>query len=83
MYPFGIVMAINGDSPSDKNRTNDMVIPEHSTLAHVTSEAEKSHIEQVLKSTRGNRTRAAETLGISRKSLWQKIKAYNIEASVL
>ena len=83
MYPFGTVMAINGDSPSGKNRTDDMVKSEKSTLAHVTSEAEKSHIEQVLKSTRGNRTRAAVILGISRKSLWEKIKAYNIEVSVL
>ncbi len=76
-------MAINGALPSGKNRTNDMVKQGEYTLAHVTSEAEKSHIEKVLKSTHGNRTKAAEILGISRKSLWEKIKAYNIKASAI
>jgi transcriptional regulator with PAS, ATPase and Fis domain len=60
-----------------------MVISEKSTLSHVTSEAEKSHIEKVLKSTNGNRTKAAEILGISRKSLWEKIKTYKIEPSLI
>ena len=49
------------------------------TLSHVTSEAEKVHIERTLKATQGNRTNTAALLGISRKTLWKKIKAYNIE----
>ena len=72
-------MAINKASRSEKNYENDTDLPENSTLAHVTSEAEKSYIERILKSTSGNRTKAAEILGISRKSLWEKIKAYKIE----
>ena len=51
-------------------------------LCEVTAEAEKAHIMKILKSTNGNRTKAAETLGISRKCLWEKIKSYNIESSV-
>jgi DNA-binding NtrC family response regulator len=49
------------------------------TLSHVTSEAEKVHIERTLKATKGNRTNTAELLGISRKTLWKKIKEYYIE----
>lgn len=71
-------MAMNGASSSEKNRTYNMAESELSTLSHVTSEAEKSYIEKVLKYTNGNRTKAAEILGISRKSLWEKIKAYNM-----
>ncbi len=48
-------------------------------LSHVAVDAEKAHIVKVLKATHGNKTRAAEILGISRKTLWEKIKAYGIE----
>jgi len=77
-----MVMAINKASSSEKNSVNDTDLPENATLAHVTSEAEKLYIEKVLKSTSGNKTKAAEILGISRKSLWEKIKAYKIESSL-
>ena len=75
-------MAIDRTSRSKKNSVNDTDLPENATLAHVTSEAEKSYIERILESTNGNRTKAAEILGISRKSLWEKIKAYKIESSL-
>ncbi len=48
------------------------------SLADVVAEAEKNHILRVLKSTEGNKTRAAELLGISRKTLWEKMNAYGI-----
>jgi two-component system response regulator AtoC len=48
------------------------------SLPEVAAEAEKAHIMKILKSTKGNKTKAAEILGISRKSLWEKVKAYNI-----
>lgn len=38
------------------------------------AEMERSYIERVLKDVGGNQTRAAEILGISRKSLWQRRK---------
>ncbi len=44
------------------------------SLADVAAEAEKAHIVKILKITKGNRTRAAEILGISRKTLWEKMK---------
>jgi two-component system response regulator HydG len=39
---------------------------------------EKEYIKAVLKVHHGNRTRAAEVLGIDRKTLWAKIKKYQI-----
>ncbi|MDH3879726.1 MAG: hypothetical protein OET18_17930 [Desulfobacterales bacterium] len=75
-------MAINKASLSEEKSAHDTDLPENATLAHVTSEAEKSYIKKILKSTNGNRTKASEILGISRKSLWEKIKAYNIEESI-
>lgn len=52
---------------------------EKNALSKVAAEAEKTHIIRILKSTSGNKTKAAEILGISRKTLWEKIKAYNVE----
>jgi len=75
-------MAIYKASSSEKNSVTDTELPENSTLAHITSEAEKAYIERILKSTNGNKTKASEILGISRKSLWEKIKAYKIESSI-
>ncbi len=49
------------------------------SLSEVAAEAEKAHITRTLKSTKGNRTRTAEILGISRKTLWEKIKLFNIK----
>ncbi|KAA0259058.1 sigma-54-dependent Fis family transcriptional regulator [Deferribacter autotrophicus] len=42
-------------------------------------EHEKILIEKALKETNGNKSKAAELLGISRKTLHNKIKEYNIE----
>jgi len=49
-------------------------------LAEILAEAEKAHIDKILKITSGNRTRAAELLGISRKTVWEKINMYNLDA---
>lgn len=49
------------------------------SLAYVAADAEKGHIITVLKSTQGNKTRASEILGISRKTLWEKMNAYGIK----
>jgi DNA-binding NtrC family response regulator len=42
-------------------------------------EQEIRYIKQVLEETGGNKTAAAETLGIDRVSLWRKIKRYGLE----
>lgn len=47
-------------------------------LSAVTAGAEKEHISRVLREAGGNRTRAAEMLGISRKTLWEKMNAYEL-----
>lgn len=50
-----------------------------STLQDITAEAEKGHIVRILKLTRGNRSKAAEILGISRKTLWEKINSHQLD----
>ncbi len=46
----------------------------------VLSGVEKKHILKVLHEKQGNKTLAAEALGISLKTLYNKLKAYNIDA---
>ncbi len=41
-------------------------------------EIEKEHIKAVLQAQFGNKSRAAEVLGIDRKTLWAKVKKYKI-----
>jgi DNA-binding NtrC family response regulator len=43
-------------------------------LGKVREEAEREHILSILKLTEGRRGRAAQILGISRKTLWKKLK---------
>jgi len=40
---------------------------------------ERLHIEKILRHHGGNRTRAAQELGISRATLINKIKAYGLD----
>ncbi|WP_124067099.1 sigma 54-interacting transcriptional regulator [Clostridium sp. E02] len=44
-------------------------------------EAEKNSICHALEKTKGNREKAAEILGISKSTLWRKIKAYGLTIS--
>ncbi|MDA3902678.1 MAG: sigma-54 dependent transcriptional regulator [Desulfuromusa sp.] len=48
-------------------------------LAAAVAVAEKQCIRNALKKTAGNKTEAAEVLGISRKNLWEKMKQYGIK----
>ena len=43
---------------------------------------EKEHIARVLRHHAGNRTAAAKTLGIDRKTLWRKIREYGLDSEV-
>ncbi|MGA1846073.1 sigma-54-dependent transcriptional regulator [Deferribacter abyssi] len=54
-------------------------IENNTTKKNSMKEHEKSLIEKALKETNGNKSKAAELLGISRKTLHNKIKEYNIE----
>jgi DNA-binding NtrC family response regulator len=43
-------------------------------LDMVREQAEREHILSVLKQTEGHRVQAARILGVSRKTLWKKLK---------
>lgn len=48
-------------------------------LQEAVAEAEINAIRDALAATGGRRTKAAELLGVSRKTLWEKTKAYGLE----
>ena len=48
------------------------------TLKECVDAAEKRHIVKMLEHTRGHKAHAASLLGISRKSLWEKLKTYRL-----
>ena len=48
------------------------------TLGKVREQAEREHIISVLKLMGGNRAQAAKVLGISRKTLWKKLKQLGV-----
>ena len=58
----------------DKYPEQSMPVP----LEEARQEAEREHIRSVLDLTKGNRTQAAQVLGISRKTLWKKLKSLGI-----
>ncbi len=78
-------VALSTDNIIDQNALPSHIVksqkegPALTSLNDVAADAEKAHIMRILLSTKGNKTRAAEVLSISRKTLWEKIKAYNIE----
>ena len=47
-------------------------------LREILKEAEREHIIRVLTQTKNRKEDAAKILGISRKTLWQKIKEYDL-----
>jgi DNA-binding NtrC family response regulator len=46
---------------------------------HTLEENEKEYISWVVKQVNGNKTKAAEILGIDRVSLWRKLKRYDLD----
>jgi len=54
-------------------------IPAHTDLKSIAQGAEYQMIMQVLYQTRFNKSKAAEVLGIDRKTLYNKLKLYNIK----
>jgi DNA-binding NtrC family response regulator len=48
-------------------------------LQEVAAEAERDHIKRILSLTKGNRSQASEILGVSRKTLWEKIRLYRLD----
>ena len=62
-------------TPIDEPEPAEVVYRSGMTMAEV----EKTAIAAALKEFRGNRRRAAEQLGIGERTLYRKIKAYNLE----
>ena len=69
------------DLPIEIRGAEDALVAKgEANLAAAVALAEKKCIRSALKRTNGNRTEAAEILGISRKNLWEKMKHYGIKS---
>ena len=86
ILPEHLPSHIKDVSPADKSYL-DIKLPLGSSLKELKgltlSQAEKSLIEHILKQTNHNKTKAAKLLGIDYKTLYNKMKQYNIGAEAL
>jgi two-component system response regulator AtoC len=78
-------VTLSGSNVIGKEELPDTVANRHQAsgslrLSDVAADAEKNHILEVLKTTSGGKTSAAKILGISRKTLWEKMNAYGIKS---
>jgi len=64
--------------PSDEFRSGAKISSHVPRLKEVVEDAEKEHIKNVLKLTRGHRAQASKLLGITRKNLWEKLRDYGL-----
>jgi DNA-binding NtrC family response regulator len=71
----------NDDLPSTLKQAPRATVVEAAGEVHSLAESEKVAIIRALQATEGNKSRAAEMLGISRDRLYRKIELYGIEAS--
>ena len=56
---------------------------EDRSLGRIRDQAEREHIASILRLTEGRREQAARILGISRKTLWKKLKRLGISGPPL
>ncbi len=80
----GMILAENGfitpdTLPRELNDENREITTDPALLSM--AELEKIHIRRVLDRTAGNRSQAADLLGIGRKTLYRKLKEYGLENS--
>jgi DNA-binding NtrC family response regulator len=67
-------------TPADLVYYGPLMKPEDASQApSPLADVEKEHIGRALRFHSGNRTAAAKTLGIDRKTLWRKIQAYGLD----
>ena len=57
----------------------DRVIPKLRAATRQSDEEERKRILEALESTGGNQSEAAKILGISRVTLWKRLKAFDIQ----
>ncbi len=72
---------------SGKITPDDLSIPSVSAAKETTPDAtlekmEKEHILRVLRESGGNQSKASQTLGIDRKTLYLKLKKYDIDEAI-
>jgi len=68
-----------GDLPQDLRGEAPALVKHEGPELISLEELERRHIAAVLEHEDGNKTRAAEILGIDRVSLWRKLKRYGME----
>ena len=68
--------------PSLREATNGATPAAVRPLIAAAREFEKVHLRRAVAATGGKRVKAAEMLGISRKSLWEKLRMYDLEEAV-
>jgi two-component system response regulator AtoC len=73
--PIGPIRAVIADAPDEKAAAV-------SPLLAATRGFEKAHLRRALAVAGGKRVKAAALLGISRKSLWEKLRMYDLEDAV-
>src|ERR1019366_5534269 len=61
-------------SEVDEQRPGGVLVKAGMTMAEI----ERAAIESALRETRGNRRKAAETLAIGERTLYRKLKEYNL-----
>ncbi|MBM3335175.1 helix-turn-helix domain-containing protein, partial [Candidatus Sumerlaeota bacterium] len=57
----------------------DAPTPPAGTTAMTLTDVERRHIESVLRACGGNKQQAATVLGISRSTLYEKVRLYELE----
>ena len=68
--------------PAVSEATNGALPGAVGPLVAAAREFEKIHLRRAVAATGGKRIKAAEMLGISRKSLWEKLRMYDLEEAV-
>ncbi len=73
------VLSLEDFACEDVLAASDRVSAPAQSLTDAIREAERRYLQEVLQSVGGQRKRAAEILGISRKTLWKKLKLLGLE----
>ncbi len=78
LTPADVPDEIKADFPLARSENMALALPHTEDAAGTLDDMEKKRIIQILEECGGNRTRAAEKLGISRRTLLRRIKEYGL-----